>query len=1082
MKQGIKIFFLLLFIGISFSEKGICQSTFFSFKVPKSGIYKITEAEARKLGANSLDEISIAGFPGMLPQKLDPEQFELQEIPSQINGDAKFFYLEGPNSFAWEDEKWNYQHHLFEDSLSYLIGIGKKGTTISSIELPEEDSASKLVYKHKHDKGEENNILNSGRIWYSEPIFPGSSRTISVFRESGSNSNWKVFGKIMASAKASSEISLLADDQVISKTAFDALPNSTYGIKGREELLEKEFNTQETKLDRLRISFQTSDLNASAYWDHISVAIPYQSTELDTGIYYNWSMESFSALPKNGLSYWDISDFYEPIAIQNSLGFSTQSRKIAVFNPSAVEEIKTFEPLTLSPFSASSSPALLIITTREFSFAAEKLRNHKNSLGISSEIAYLSDIYSAFGYGNKDINAIRNFIAAKYQYGKSLKNVLILGKGTFDYKNKFGGRPNIIPIYTSRNSLNPLTTFSSDDFYGLIDLGQGYWEESREGDELMQIGVGRLPVINTQEALIVVNKIIDYETSLKPGLWKESISWLVDDGDNGIHMRDAEALSENIRKSAPEIIQEKLYLDRYEQESTAQNQKSPEASAALLKALEKGKLLINYIGHGNETTLAAEEILQVSDISDWPKQDNLAIWVTATCEFGRQDSPFVRSSAEELLVAEGKGAIALLTTGRPVFSSVNFSLNDAFSKEVFKLVGGNYQDLGTIFKNTKNNSLNGSLNRNFSLIGDPSLRLAKPELEIKITSITDENGSSLETLPIGEEVILEGKIIDPLPGSKLIGYEGNYTLEIYYQEVEEKTLGDENSPFEFEEENTVLFRGEGIISEGNLKSTFIIPSHLEEEEFQGKIRIIGSDPSLELEAFGFHSLDFKRGIQEVLDQNGPLISVLLNGQSPNSSSFPSKSLSALINLEDESGIDISGLIPNQSIQIQVNGEERIILNEFFKAEEGNYKKGNLEFLLTGLNEGKNQISIEAWDNLGNQSILTLEIQVKGSETLKILNHKTYPNPTNSVSNFEIEHNRPGENFQITFSVYQTTGQTIFEQTFRLVKAPARIDDLSWIFFQNQTKYPAKGTYIYKLTLQAESDNAYATASGQIVIK
>ena len=187
-------------------------------------------------------------------------------------------------------------------------------------------------------------------------------------------------------------------------------------------------------------------------------------------------------------------------------------------------------------------------------------------------------------------------------------------------------------------------------------------------------------------------------------------------------------------------------------------------------------------------------------------------------------------------------------------------------------------------------------------------------------------------------------------------------------------------------------------------------------------------------------------------------------------------------MEDESGIDISGLIPNQSIQIQVNGEERIILNEFFKAEEGNYKKGNLEFLLTGLNEGKNQISIEAWDNLGNQSILTLEIQVKGSETLKILNHKTYPNPTNSVSNFEIEHNRPGENFQITFSVYQTTGQTIFEQTFRLVKAPARIDDLSWIFFQNQTKYPAKGTYIYKLTLQAESDNAYATASGQIVIK
>jgi len=58
--------------------------------------------------------------------------------------------------------------------------------------------------------------------------------------------------------------------------------------------------------------------------------------------------------------------------------------------------------------------------------------------------------------GNPDLNAIRNFIAWHYQQGGELKNVLILGKGTFDYKEKLGGRPNLVPIYTSRNSLNPL--------------------------------------------------------------------------------------------------------------------------------------------------------------------------------------------------------------------------------------------------------------------------------------------------------------------------------------------------------------------------------------------------------------------------------------------------------------------------------------------------------------------------------------------------------------------------------------------------------------------------------------------------
>src|SRR5690606_23629104 len=110
-----------------------------------------------------------------------------------------------------------------------------------------------------------------------------------------------------------------------------------------------------------------------------------------------------------------------------------------------------------------------------------------------------------------------------------------------------------------------------------------------------------------------------------------------------------------------------------------------------------------------------------------------------------------------------------------------------------------------------------------------------------------------------------------------------------------------------------------------------------------------------------------------------------------------------------------------------------------------------------------------------------EISVKGSDRLRILNHRIYPNPAQIETHFEFEHNQPGENLILTLAVYQTDGKTLFSKSERLVKANAQIGDLSWFFLQNQTKYPAKGTYIYKLTLQSELDNSIDSVSGLIVI-
>ena len=124
--------------------------------------------------------------------------------------------------------------------------------------------------------------------------------------------------------------------------------------------------------------------------------------------------------------------------------------------------------------------------------------------------------------------------------------------------------------------------------------------------------------------------------------------------------------------------------------------------------------------------------------------------------------------------------MGLLTTGRPVFSSINFKLNQAFIQEIFKTENGIYQDLGSIYLNTKNKSQNGPLNRNFSLLGDPSLRLKVPDLGIKISSILEVNTKNpIDTLRSLDQVEVTGEIIEPLVGSSISNFNGHLQVELW---------------------------------------------------------------------------------------------------------------------------------------------------------------------------------------------------------------------------------------------------------------------------------------------------------------
>ena len=1077
-----KITFTLFFSLFLFSAKA--QQTFFKFKIAEGGVYHLTEAQAKQIGAASISEISIYGYPGTLPQRLDSINLNLQEIAAKEENGKLYFYLNDPYRVEFDEEgKINFSPNQFSDSISFLIAKTQEPKRIQFEAGVTTSLNQSTVYQWNWLVEEENNILNSGRYWYSRSLAPGITRGYAFPLQNSINASWKISGVLMASSLAPASISLATESQLITTVAIDPIPNSTYSIKGREIDIDLNFQPGGNQLERLRFSFTSTDPNASGYFRHLGIGVPYSSADLEQGLYYLTENITIPVGTKSGLKTWELSDFFNPIELDPSTGNGFLAKKLVVFDPTTSEEINAIQ--SAQHFRNQGPwPELLIISPESLKNSAEKLRIHKLGLGIFTEVAYLNEIYDSFGYGNPDLNAIRNFIAWHFHEGGTLKNVLILGKGTYDYKGKLGGRPNLVPIYTSRNSLNPLSTFSSDDYFGLLEWGNGVWEESREGDELMKIGVGRLPVINGIEATIVVDKIIDYELNQKPGDWKKTITLVADDADNNIHLRDTEAHAATLLAKNPELKLEKLYLDRFKQENQGTRQASPDARTALENQLETGTLFLNYVGHGNETTLTAEELFLISDIQNWPKQDQLALWVTATCEFGRHDSPFLRSAAEELLVAPGKGAIGLLSTGRPVFSSINFSLNKAFVETVLEEENGKYQDLGTIFKKTKNGSLNGSLNRNFSLLGDPSMRLAKPAFEIKITALKDlTTNSELDTLKAFQQVGFEAEVFDLNKNILESEFTGTYQIELRDKAQSLLTLGDESTPVLFKDESISLFKGNGTINSGIIKGEFIIPKNILADFGTGNLRITGKRSKDNADAFGIVRPIIGGTTENTsTDQVGPEITMKFGNATENQLIFASTVVPLAATFTDESGINSSNLNQLEEMRIQVNDEAAESISTFFTATNNSFHEGQVNLEVKGLNEGKNIVRIKVWDTLGNGSELMQEIFVEGSQKIRILNHKTFPNPTSSESRFSFEHNRPGENILLTIAVFNLEGKILFTQNQRFVKADSTIGDLSWIFSQNQTKYPAKGTYIYKLSLQSEQDNSSDTVSGKIVIE
>lgn len=1108
-------YILPIMLIVCFSAKAqqsvLATGTWYKVAVEKNGVYKIDQALFKKMGFSSnADPRNIKIYThssGMLPQlNSAPRVEDLVECAIFIQGendgvfnqqDYILFYAEGADK-VWVDlatETFQYEKHLYAKENYYFITVSNSpGKRIGN--SPNLGSSFPLIQtfdNYAYHEVDQYNILKSGREWYGERFETTTEHTIRFpLSNVVENSPMKLISDVMSQSFGNTSFNVFINGNQVGQHAITAIPNTEYGIKGRHatDTFQTTSNaTAATNRNEQEIRYQyikSGSGSSVGYLNYCLLQVQQQlqlygnQTQFRSIASVEQPQSTFQIGQANAQTkVWDVTQPTDASLQETSLSGTTLSfgtatstlKEFIVFN-SNIPAPKLIGKVANQNLHSANTPDLLIITHPDFKSEAQRLKTHRETNnGLDVLIVTTEEVYNEFSGGKQDVTALRDFTKLLYDKNPAkLKSLLLFGKCSYDYNDVLVDNKNFVPTYQSKNSLHPLLTYSSDDFFAFMEDHEGNWGEVSIENHTLDIAVGRLPVKLPEEAKNIVDKIIKYDTDKKRfGHWRKEIVFVADDGDFNIHQSQADQMARYIDENFGYINTKKIFLDAFPQIPGAGGTISPETKRKIDQAINDGALVINYTGHGSERQWAQERILDEIQIQTL-KNDRLPLLVTATCEFGRQDDPVFPSGAELFITQANGGAIGLVTTARPVSSSTNFELNQAFYNAFFHKENGNNLSLGEIFRRTKNNSISGVSNRNFSLIGDPSLQLAIPTYDVKITSVTTTSGGdvlkALSTVTVSGEIQNQNQ-------EKIEDFSGIVEVTLFDKETSFQTLGNENSPFNYKQWFNALFRGKASVENGEFSLQFVVPKNIAYAVDAGKFSLYAYDEGTAREAAG-HSVDFMVGSSEdnsATDTTPPVIQLYMDDYTFSNGGVTGSNPKLIARLTDESGINISGYGIGNSIVAVVDDSEILVLNDYYIANPDDFTTGEINFRLPTLKPGPHTITLRAWDTHNNPGIAKVDFVVSGTNELVIESFANYPNPVTESTQLYFTHNQAGHDLEGTLFIYDRTGQVVQEYSFDAPASTYEVNLLELSVSSNSGKKLAPGLYLARLIVRSLADGS-----------
>ncbi len=1065
---------LTLSLGLSFagfSQSVLRSGHWYKVAVENDGIYQLTYQDFADMGFDitNIDPAKIqvyGNIEGVLPE---PNNIVVphdllenaiyvhgQEDSSFDPGDYVAFYAKGPNKVEYERllERFRYNGHPYSDLNYYFITVGETDgkrieNVVSSTETPYKTVTDFLDFQyHEVDLV---NFVKSGRKWFGENFDENPVLHLDFDYPNLNNEKNVKFGTYAAGRSTLHSIIQITP---LGSTAQELILTKIQGnYQYAKEAESRLFYYTDANNVSFDLTYSKPDASSNAWLDYFEVnAYQYLKMNghqmafnfdvlLDTDKFFEFQLSD----AHENLSIWEVTNPYEVKNISGYdfdngiLSFCLQLPRTHYFvafdeqgflRPEFAGQVANQDLKSAEPFD------LAIITIDDFKSEAQRLADfHAQNDQLTTLIVTPQEIYNEFSSGKQDPAAIRNFL--RYHYNKSQENypkyLLLFGDASYDYKAILPDNTNIVPVFQSIGSTSTTDTYNTDDFFGIFGQLDG---DSSFGE--VQLAIGRFPVNNQEDAKIMVDKTIAYARNQieNIGEWRNKVCFIADDEDSNLHFNDSNRLADTFLLTHPEFNVDKIFLDSYVQQSTSNGYRYPDVTAAINRKVDEGVLFFNYTGHGGHLSLTDERILQIADVTGWKNIDKQVIWIVASCEFGPFDNPHHISAGEHVVLNPYGGGPALFTTTRLAYASYNFRLNQKFHEIAFsRKEDGSHYRMGEIIKYAKNESGNDERNLNFSLLGDPALKIAYPEYHVETTHINGEPLVQMtsDTLKARQTVTLKGKVTG-LSNETLTDFDGMVEVKIFGKPSVYSTLANDPKSFKspFEVTDLVIYNGSVKAQRGEFEFTFVVPSVVANSLGQGKISYYATDTlsnGTYYDANGGYPGFVIGGTDQTVeaDMEGPEMHVFLETRNFNSGDPTSTDPVMMVDLSDANGIDNISLDFGREIQANLDKETTFFLNDYYTPDLTDYRKGQVNYQLKDLTYGNHEISVKAWDVFDNSTEKTVSFMVISPQNFSIFDLRNEPNPFKTTTSFEFEHNQTEENYlNVQIRIYDIIGKLVWQ--------------------------------------------------------
>ncbi len=1138
MPKSILTILLFLEAIASFGQRSYVQQSVLAsglwgkIGIVKEGIFKVDVNMLNNLGVSTgtISSASIRLYGnggGMLPENNATNRIDdLAENAIEVfdggdgifNGNDYFiFYAAGPHQWTFDstNQSFFYQKNLYADTAYYFITINTNSTGKRIITQPadtripqQQINAFTDRYAYESDLV---NLLNSGKEWVGENFSTNFGGTTS--RNFTLNWNGLITAEPLTittsltgrSVGNNAQFNVALNNRNIQTVSIPAVSGDLLGAYAKNVKTTGNYLTTQTNLT-LSISYQSNAAGAEGWLNQFTIVgrrlLSFSDNNLllfrDTKLLQPNIAGQFniSNAPTSS-SVWNISNPLQPTKItinQNgsTINFVNDISQLKEYIAFASTQLST--PISLGKIvnqnlhNTNSVKGIIITHSSLLSEAQRLAAFHLQQYGYTDAVITIDKIYNEFSSGSPDPTAIRDYIKLLWDKASSASTkpayVLLFGAGSFDPKNRVPSNINLVPVYESSNSLDPLITLTSDDFFGLIDNTDDI--NNNNSASLLSIAVGRLPVNNLSEATIMVNKIINYHSPKSLGDWRKEMIFLADDQDNNLHLNDAESIVNTAFQTNPIFHPQKLYLDAFQLVSGAGGARYPAVNEAIVNGVFNGALIFNYSGHGNFQRLTEEAVFSSAEVNRFNNPNKLPLFITASCDFAPHDDPTKQSLGEKLLHGNANGGIALLTTTRLVFASSNRIMNNNYIQAAFtQKPDGTYLSLGEAVRVAKNNTTqnNGDVlnSRKFSLLGDPAMQLAFPKGLMRITEINNKPFTSNDSLQSLNKYTIKGEVLTP-SGNINNSFTGTAYIIIYDKAQSIKTLGNTagSQVTNFTQQKNILFSGKVTVSNGIFNSSFVLPKDINFQLGNGSISLYAENgitdaaSNIPIKISGGNSL-------ASADKTGPVIQLFLNDSLFKSGGLTHENPILIAKLLDTSGINATGNSIGHDITLVIDGDDRnqIVLNDYYSNSIDSYQSGELRFQLPIITPGIHTLKVKAWDVLNNSNETSLEFTVAKKEKLQISAVRNFPNPFTVSTQFAFEHNQPNTNLLVDIQIFTSAGQKVRSIKRLLNTEGTRNVQISWKGDSDSGQKLAHGIYFYRIIVVADAQQTQG--AGQILL-